>query len=33
MCAIIDADVVAEAFGRNQTPAGQAFCHSVKLPL
>ena len=29
MCAIIDADVVAEAFGRNQTPASQAFLHSV----
>ena len=29
MCAIIDADVVAEAFGRNQTPAGQAFRYSV----
>ena len=29
MCAIIDADVVAEAFGRNQTPAGQAFRQSV----
>ena len=29
MCAIIDADVVAEAFGRNQTPVGQAFRQSV----
>ena len=29
MCAIIDADVVAEAFGRKQTPAGQAFRQSV----
>ena len=29
MCAIIDADVVAEAFGRKQTAAGQAFRHSV----
>ena len=29
MCAIIDADVVAEAFGRNRTPAGRAFRASI----
>ncbi len=29
MCAIIDSNVVAEAFGNNQTPAGEAFRKSV----
>lgn len=29
MCAIIDSNVVAEAFGNNRTPAGKAFRKSV----
>ena len=29
MCAIIDANVVAESFGHDRTPAGQAFRESV----